>query len=219
MHNLPSVFLILLLLLNSSISKADEARKELVFNKSIDRNLNMKSKPETIIADEKIIKRFSIPEKASLYRSIEGLTLVSSQDEFNKYLQFDTTNIKYDDEYRKKSSYKKVMKLIDNLKIDFDNFYLLLVTRTETSGSIKVSVSDPIWSNEETIKLKVNSKSPLGINHTNDMAYYGYAYKINKSVKYVKINNNKINLSDGIPESKLSEEERALNILMGGFGY
>ena len=41
----------------------------------------------------------------------------------------------------------------------------------------------------------------------------------NKETIKLEINSNKINLSDGIPESKLSEVERVLNILMGRFGF
>lgn len=208
------------ILVGTASSNENGEKNEFLSLNSIDKDLNMKLAPSDFPnIDEDIIKNFSIPERASIYGSIDGLTLISSKKEFKEYLNFDTSTPQYNDEYRKKSSYKKIMELISDYKIDFNEFYLFIVARTENSGSIEVSMSDPVWENKETIKLILSSKSDFGINHTNDMAYYGYAYRINKSIKYLKINDNKITLADGIPESKLSDEEKAFNILMGGFGY
>lgn len=182
-------------------------------------NSNENLTTDTLVANKDLIERFSMPERGSIYGKIDRLTLISDYEVFEKYLNFPVDNSNYSDEYKKMLSYKRIMKLIDELGINLNDYYLFIAARTETSGSIKVSVSEPILKDKETIKLTIDSESPFGSVFTDDMAYYGFAYKIKKSIKYLDINSLKITLEEGLPESTLSEEEKMFNIMMGGFGY
>ena len=176
----------------------------------------MSSTNEQAITDNSIIKRLPLPERGHLYSKLSGFFLVSTQEEFQEYLGFDTSERRYTDEYEKSAAIKAIMKFAEKEQIDFEQYYLLGVFSTQTSGMVKVSMNAPVWLDEETIYLKLNIDSPLGGNMTDDMAYYGFVYAISKSVQKFKVNNSTVILSEGIPESELSEDEKLMLELLGG---
>lgn len=175
----------------------------------------MTGNEEQVITDEGIIKRLPLPTKAHYYSKLSGLLLVATEEEFQAYLSFDTSEREYTDEYKKSAALKAVMALAEKVGVDFNSYYLFGAFNTQTSGMIKVSMSEPVWLDAETISLELDINRPLGGVMTNDMAYYGFVYLVSKSVKKLKINSTTVILAEGIPESTLSEEERALAMLLG----
>lgn len=168
------------------------------------------------ISDESIIKKLSLPKKAHIYGKLSGLLLVTTKEQFREYLSFDTSERKFTDEYRKSAALKAVMALAEREGVDFEQFYLFGAFNTQTSGMIEVTMNDPVWLEDETIYLQLDIDYPSGPT-TDDMAYYGFVYLVGKSVEKLKINNTTVTLAEGLPESTLTEEDRALEMMLGGF--
>lgn len=176
----------------------------------------MTNSEESSVVDESVIKVITAPKKAHIYGKLSGLLLVATEEEFQEYLSFDTTEREYNDEYERGAALKAVMAMAEKEGVDFEQFYLFGAFNTQTTGMNDVNMNDPVWLDDETIYLKLDINSPMG-NVTNDMAYYGFLYLVGKSVTKLKINNTTIILAEGLPESNLTEEERALEMLLGGF--
>jgi hypothetical protein len=176
----------------------------------------MTNSEESSVVDESVIKVITAPKKAHIYGKLSGLLLVATEEEFQEYLSFDTTEREYNDEYERSAALKAVMTMAEKEGVDFEQFYLFGAFNTQTTGMNDVNMNDPVWLDDETIYLKLDINSPMG-NVTNDMAYYGFLYLVGKSVTKLKINNTTIILAEGLPESNLTEEERALEMLLGGF--
>ena len=176
----------------------------------------MTNSEESSVVDESVIKVITAPKKAHIYGKLSGLLLVATEEEFQEYLSFDTTEREYNDEYERGAALKAVMAMAEKEGVDFEQFYLFGAFNTQTTGMNDVNMNDPVWLDDETVYLKLDINSPMG-NVTNDMAYYGFLYLVGKSVTKLKINNTTIILAEGLPESNLTEEERALEMLLGGF--
>jgi len=122
----------------------------------------------------KRIARIAIPVREQGYSNFDT-TLISSQKEFNKFIE----KIKLQKNWNNQDNFLNALKL---KKIDFTKYNFLLYRITEASGSTVLLVDKPMG-DEKSIIIKIgrNSKE-LG---TKEMAYYALGYKISKSISKI----------------------------------
>ncbi len=71
---------------------------------------------------------------------------------------------------------------LKNANVDFANDNIFIYYHNEGSGSVRVTLSDPVWENGNAV---CNIKRKVPDMGTADMAYYAYAYKISKDIPEV----------------------------------
>ena len=71
---------------------------------------------------------------------------------------------------------------LKNADINFESENIFIYYHNEGSGSVRVTLSDPVWENGNAV---CNIKRKVPDMGTADMAYYAYAYKINKDIPEV----------------------------------
>ncbi len=74
---------------------------------------------------------------------------------------------------------------LTNADVDFENNNIFIYYHNEGSGSVRVSVSAPVWENGNAV-CNIKRKTPgEGMIGTADMAYYAYAFKVSKEIPEV----------------------------------
>jgi hypothetical protein len=131
---------------------------------------------------------------------IEFLTLTPRE---HGYSNFETTVIKSEEELNSLinefigqpnwNEKESILGEIREWDIDFDTSYVVFYRHTEGSGSIEVSVEEPIL--EGSIPT-INILRDVPEEGTDDMAYYCYAFKVNRNYSEIMIDSNTITIAD-----------------------
>jgi len=129
-----------------------------------------------LVTDSKVIAStdnliaIKIPDREHGYKSFEP-TIIESPDEFEKFI----AEVEEQDHWNKKD---KFMAVLQRDIVDFTTHNIIIFPHTEGSGSIAVTPQEPILENHSAIIVIDRIEPPI---QTEDMAYYAFAYKINKS--------------------------------------
>lgn len=120
------------------------------------------------------LTRINIPNREHGYSNLQN-TVINSTAELDDYIQL----IKQQSVWNNKTAFISVLQ---NVEIDFDKENILIYIHTEGSGSVGVSLANPVWEKENAIILITRTVPEIG---TGDMAYYAYAFKVNKTIPKV----------------------------------
>jgi len=143
---------------------------------------------KTTLDIDNAIQRIPAIERSYIYSNMKN-TIINSEKELISFL---------DD--RKTDYLSKVLK---NEKIDFTKSNLMIYLHTETAGSLKVFPIKSRIDADNNVTINIDIKSDFDMT-SNDMAYYGFIYKIDKSIKQVTFDN----FLDGVvmnPPSTITE--------------
>ncbi|VAW48284.1 hypothetical protein MNBD_GAMMA04-1316 [hydrothermal vent metagenome] len=135
-----------------------------------------KSSPQGLI-DVSDISRVNIPVREHGYSNLQNI-VIESTIELNEYVPL----IEQQSAWNNKTEFVNVLQ---SENIDFDFFNLLIYFHTEGSGSIEVLLAEPIWEGENAL---VNITRIVPEAGTADVAYYAYAFKVNKTIPKVIFN-------------------------------
>ena len=129
------------------------------------------------------VERVDIPFRDFGY-SYFSSTLIDSQASLDEFL----LKIMSKDNWRGKTLF---LKKLQEDTIDFEVYNLLFYKITEVSGSIRLRPETPKikTTTEHHVTVKIERVSPEI--HTDDMAYYGLAYKIGKDITDITFDNSK----------------------------
>ena len=133
---------------------------------------NVSSSQDLIAVSD--MSRVNIPVREHGYSNLQNI-VINSTIELNEYLQL----IEQQSAWNNKTEFVNVLK---NENIDFGSMNLLIYLHTEGSGSIAVSLADPIW---EGANAAVNVTRTVPNIGTADMAYYAYAFNVRKTIPKV----------------------------------
>ena len=120
------------------------------------------------------MSRVNIPVREHGYSNLQNI-VINSTTELNEYIQI----IEQQSAWNNKTEFVNVLQ---NENIDFGSMNLLIYLHTEGSGSIAVSLADPIW---EGANAAVNVTRTVPNIGTADMAYYAYAFSVRKAIPKV----------------------------------
>lgn len=120
------------------------------------------------------MSRVNIPAREHGYSNLQNI-VISSTTELNEYIQL----IEQQSAWNNKTEFIIVLQ---SENIDFNSMNLLIYFHTEGSGSIGVSLAQPIWEGENAVVNITRTVPDVG---TADMAYYAYAFKVNKAIPKV----------------------------------
>lgn len=122
------------------------------------------------------MSRVNIPAREHGYSNLQNI-VISSVAELDSYIEL----IEQQPVWNKKSEF---VNILQSENIDFEDMNLIFFFHTEGSGSIIVSVKEPVWEGENAIVNITRTIPDIG---TTDMAYYGYAFKLKKTIPIVII--------------------------------
>ena len=132
---------------------------------------------DQVVSDD-LIKSLDIPLRSGVYSKMKN-ALINSVEELDRYI--DSVNKGQLSKY-----IKEIFKHIKIEKINFEKEVLMLFFHTETTGSAKVTVPIPIYNTDGSLKVHTDGHTPVGtIGSTADMAYYGFAYRVNRKIPSV----------------------------------
>ncbi len=114
----------------------------------------------------------AIPNRQHVYSKFED-TVLRSQDELDQFIE----KMELESEYA-----ASVIDALKELNVDFSKNNFLFFTHSETSGSNRIELGHPIFDNNKVVVELTRKVPALG---TADMAYYAYAYEIDKAIKQV----------------------------------
>ena len=122
------------------------------------------------------VYRIAIPDREHGYNNFKSLVL-SSADSLNNFLSTMDSSAGW-------NNWTGFRDSLLEAPIDFSQERLLLFRHTETSGSIVVTVGQPYAAAGEVVVPLNRNVPPAG---TTDMAYYCYAFRINREVPQIRI--------------------------------
>ncbi len=127
------------------------------------------------------VEKIDIPFRDFGYNYFSS-TIIDSQKSLDDFL----LKVMAKDNWRGKALFLK--KLQDDT-INFEAYNLLFYKITESSGSIKLTAKTPKikTTTEHHVTIMIDRVSPEI--HTDDMAYYGLAYKIGKNIADITFDN------------------------------
>lgn len=116
------------------------------------------------------VTRIDIPHRDNGYKTFDTLVL-QSQDEFDKFMNQAKQNRNWNER-------DEFTAAIEEAKVDFAKESLVLVRHTEGSGSIRVRfrLSE---GRDDTVAVNIFRECPSAL--TADMAYYCYAFKVQRA--------------------------------------
>ena len=132
---------------------------------------------KNILKMDELVQRISAVERSHIYSDMKN-QIINSEKELLTFLE----------ESEKKYGKNYFSKILKNEKIDFTKYNLMIYLHTETSGSVQVSVNKPYLDKDNNVIIPIDGKSDFGM-QTDDMAYYGFIYKVAKSIKKVTFDN------------------------------
>ena len=117
------------------------------------------------------MSQVNIPAREHGYSNLQN-AVITSATELDSFIQF----IEQQPAWNKKSEF---VNTLQSENIDFEDLNLILYFHTEGSGSIIVSLNKPVWEGENAVVNITRYVPDVG---TADMAYYGYAFKLKKTI-------------------------------------
>jgi hypothetical protein len=120
------------------------------------------------------LPKINIPNRDHGYSNLQN-TVINSSVELNKYIQ----SIKQQSEWINKTAF---VSALQNAEVDFDKQNILIYIHTEGSGSVEVTLENPVWEKENAIIHITRTVPEIS---TGDMAYYAYAFKVSKTIPKV----------------------------------
>ena len=135
---------------------------------------NIDASPSRDLIAASDMSRVDIPTREHGYSYLQN-TVINSTTELNGYIQL----VEQQSAWNNKAEFISVLQ---SETIDFDSMNFLIYFHTEGSGSIGVSLAEPLWEGENVVVNIVRTVPEL---LTGDMAYYTYAFKVNKAIPKV----------------------------------
>ena len=132
------------------------------------------SSPSQGRVDISDISRVNIPDREQGYSNLKD-TVIHSRTELDLYLQ----SIKPQAGWNNKAAF---VNGLQNEPVPFDLMNILIYFHTEGSGSIGVSLAEPVWEGGNAVIAITRTVPEIG---TADMAYYAYAFTIKKTIPKV----------------------------------
>jgi len=131
---------------------------------------------------------------------IKFLTLTPRE---HGYSNFETTVIESEEELRSLinefngqtgwNEKDSILNQINSWDIDFNSSYILFYRHTEGSGSIGISIEEPIWVYSIP---SISIQRDVPDDGTDDMAYYCFAFKVDRKYSEIMINGNSVTITD-----------------------
>ena len=115
-------------------------------------------------------RRVLIPEREHGYSNMKSV-LIRSQDELDDLLQ----EVQKQDGWNDREGF---VEAIEDAELDFDSEVLVIVRNTENSGSIRVTLKDPVL-HDGVLSFRLDRDTPEMVTH--DMAYYAFAFAVSKA--------------------------------------
>jgi hypothetical protein len=125
------------------------------------------------------LTRINIPAREHGYSNLQNTT-ISSTEKLEKFIKL----IRQQPAWNDKAAFIKALTDVD---IDFNKETILIYVHTEGSGSVKVSLEDPVWEKDNAFIQVTRTVPEIG---TGDMVYYAFAFKVVKSIPEVIFFNN-----------------------------
>ena len=154
------VYLILIMTISISIACSS----------SSDNNNSDKPPSQDLIAVSDM-SRVNIPAREHGYSNLQNI-VINSTTELNEFIQL----IQQQQAWNNKTDFINVL---ESESLNFNSINLLFYLHTEGSGSIGVSLEEPIWEGENAVVNVTRTDPGIG---TADMAYYAYAFKVKKTI-------------------------------------
>ena len=114
----------------------------------------------------------AIPNRQHVYSKFED-TVLRSQDELDSFIE----NMESESDYA-----TSVTDALKALEVDFTSKNFLFFTHTETSGSNQIELGYPVFDSNKVVVELARKIPEIG---TADMAYYAYAYEVDKAIEKV----------------------------------
>lgn len=164
-------FIILVLLYLSSCGSPTNVE-------SIEESRQQINKDQELVSAEDV-SSISIPRREHGYSNLSS-TIISNNSDLDQFINNITDQEGWNDK-------PEFITVLQNEVLNFDNDYLLFYFHTEGSGSIEITVKDPVWADSDSNKVLITIEREIPEIGTGDMAYYGFVFKVKNYIKEIII--------------------------------